>query len=448
MAKASRSNKKQPAFDPSELEDLIHSPAVGRGVGSHLIGSGGLSNMATVVTYVVTTELEPPDSVDVSTVVMPVPSELTTVDIPELSTVVRSNDLPQATPLLPARKMPERRLWMTENGDLVPEARVKRIRLAQDVINSAEECVYDTLWNAKLIQSDERESCRVVQAGYDYLVKRTRLARKTIQRIVAKLLEKDFIAIENRADIYQRISTTYRVFSYKAVLEKHVRRDRLYVAKMGPGFSYAKPLDEALQAASKQKPRLVTTPLTVDRSNATTVVSEDMTTMAPETTVTVVKMDEPTVVIMSPHLLDTEVLDNRASSSPAIAEALSSYGTTDDDVVTKLLEACRHYAPDCLESEIVHYIHEKGELIQRRESRVYNPIGFLMTAVPKCFSGEGLKKYREQEKANQEGADGRESSEQNAMERWRREQEASLSDPNVSEQEKHLIRLCLGLNSS
>jgi hypothetical protein len=34
------------------------------------------------------------------------------------------------------------------------------------------------------------------------------------------------------------------------------------------------------------------------------------------------------------------------------------------------------------------------------------------------------------------------------MERWRREQEASLSDPNVSEQEKHLIRLCLGLNTS
>ena len=448
MAKASRSNKKQPAFDPNELEDLIHSPAVGRGVGSHLIGSGGLANMATVVTPIVTTEEETADSPDMTTVVKPSAPELTTVEASYLTTVVKPNDLSQATSLPQARKMPERRLWMTENGDLVPEARVKRIRLAQDVINSAEECVYDTLWNAKLIQSDERESCRVVQAGYDYLVKRTRLARKTIQRIVAKLLEKDFIAIENRADIYQRISTTYRVFSYKAVLEKHLRRDRLYVAKMGPGFSYAKPLDEALQPASKQKPRLVTNPLTMDRFNMTTVSGEHMTTVVPETTVTVVKMDEPTVVIMSQHLLDTEVLDNRASSYPLMAEALSSYGASDDDVITKLLEACRHYAPDCLESEIIHYIREKGELIQRRESRVYNPIGFLMTAVPKCFSGESFQKYREQQRTNQQGAEGRENSEQNAMERWRREQEASLGDPKVSEQEKHLIRLCLGLNSS
>src|SRR5271170_5268894 len=39
MARASRSNKKQPAFDPSELQDLIFSPAVGTGVGSHLLGT-------------------------------------------------------------------------------------------------------------------------------------------------------------------------------------------------------------------------------------------------------------------------------------------------------------------------------------------------------------------------------------------------------------------------
>src|ERR1700679_4383479 len=37
MARGSRSNKKQPAFDPSELQDLIFSPAVGTGVGSHLL---------------------------------------------------------------------------------------------------------------------------------------------------------------------------------------------------------------------------------------------------------------------------------------------------------------------------------------------------------------------------------------------------------------------------
>ena len=77
----------------------------------------------------------------------------------------------------------------------MPQGRVKRISLAQDVINPAEESVYDTLWTAKPIQSDDRDAFRIVQAGYDYLGRKTRLSKKTIQRIVAKLIDKDFIAI-------------------------------------------------------------------------------------------------------------------------------------------------------------------------------------------------------------------------------------------------------------
>ncbi|MDQ2840774.1 MAG: hypothetical protein M3Y72_06995, partial [Acidobacteriota bacterium] len=344
-----------------------------------------------------------------------------------------------------SRSDAEKKLWITENGDLVPEARVKRIRLAQDVINSAEECVYDTLWNAKLIQTDERQSCRLVQAGYDYLVKRSRLSRKTIQRIIAKLLEKDFIAVEMRADIYQRTSTVYRVFSYRAVLERHVQKGRLYVAKMGPGFSYAQPLDrprETTALSNTSGPDQTT----VDRYRVSPMVN--VTTVANETTVTMVKMDRPTVVKMSPYLLDSLVLDNTSSSaSSVIREALAAYGAVDDDVVTNLTLACRIAASDCTEAEIAHFIHEKGRYAQKKESRVHSPIGFLVTAVPKCFSGETLESYRRQKKKSVEASAERNSEEQAAMELWRREQEASLLDPAVSEQEKHLIRLCLGLNT-
>src|SRR6516165_2497266 len=37
MPRGSQSSRKQPAFDPRELEDLIFSPAVGTGVSSHLL---------------------------------------------------------------------------------------------------------------------------------------------------------------------------------------------------------------------------------------------------------------------------------------------------------------------------------------------------------------------------------------------------------------------------
>jgi hypothetical protein len=87
-------------------------------------------------------------------------------------------------------------------------------------------------------------------------------------------------------------------------------------------------------------------------------------------------------------------------------------------------------------------------LVRAREGRVYNPIGFLVTAVPKCFAREALRSYREQKGREQEIAEKRDLEEQVALEKWRKEQEASLANPNIPEQEKHLIRLCLGLNET
>jgi predicted transcriptional regulator len=329
---------------------------------------------------------------------------------------------------------------------LVSAARVKKIRLAQDVINSAEESVYDTLWNAKLVAAEE--SCRLVQAGYDYLVKRTRLSRKTIQRIVAKLLEKDFIEVDTRADIYQRVATVYRVFSYKAVLERNIRKGRLHVAKMGPGFSYARPLQ-----ATQESTQRTTDQTTIDMSDVSSVVSDDMATVVKPSTVTMVKTDQPTVVKMSPYLLDTKSLDITSSASPAVASALASFGTVDDDVITQLVAACRSYAADCTEEEIVHFIREKGKVVQRRDNRIQNPVGFLLTAVPKCFSAHALAELRgkqSRERAEVRIGTRREiggEPEDPALVRWRKDQEAALLDPSVSEQEKHLIRLCLGLNT-
>ena len=54
------------------------------------------------------------------------------------------------------------------------------------------------LWSQKGANRDEPS--RVVQAGYDFIMKRTRLSKKTVQRITDKLTDKDFIAIEVPAD--------------------------------------------------------------------------------------------------------------------------------------------------------------------------------------------------------------------------------------------------------
>ena len=600
MTRASRSNKKQPAFDPSELTDLIFSPAVGTGVGSHLVGaennfpalndSNGRNLPAelahlTTVGISLTRDLSPTtanlstvahlklptvDKLDMSTIDMhsgipeltterekdsvpvaagnllardmsptaanvstvaplnpstidkegmstmdmktriselkpesaktyaPVQPYLATVDdtalttmgAPLASTVDMSAKLPLeprsvpncqmeaatlALPVVHESKFVEQRrflgreeaddyqneinssiqgseqyhqvparplvLWITENGDLIPDARVKRIRLAQDVINSAEEAVYDTLWNSKSARSDEPDSSKVVQAGYDYLVKRTRLSKRTIQRIVEKLIDKDFISIERPADIYQRTSTVYRVFNYKTVLERHSLKNRSHVAKLGPGFSYVRPFyDPRTSTHTSESARLSTVVATgpttvdrrrlspVDRGTTDTVEEKDLSTMAKATTT----------------YIDSNALDQKTSSS-ILYEALSHYGPIDDDIIERLIRSCRQQTADCSEEEIAHFVRQKGALVRIRDSRIYSPIGFLLTAVPKCLSGEAFRLYREEQQRIRTAENASELRRQAELDVWRREQELRLLDPEVPEDDKQFIRECLGI---
>lgn len=565
MARASRSSKKQPAFDPGELQDLIFSPAVGSGVGSHLLRAteqfpapiekqgNNIHNASTVDTLsstTVATEYEASVAMfadkrtrtaasavqqlpistrglgrvetDLSTVVI---SDVPTVDIPiatarssdamaldkiptvdrrwpttvvasDVSTVETSSEsilfrnrtpnehalrfeseleqgreeISSETPsrevlpnletvadlaaLDPAiqLKRPSRELvlWISEQGDLVPQGRVKRIRLAQDVINSAEESVYDTLWTAK-IQTAEREASRVVQAGYDYLVKRTRLSKKTIQRIVAKLIDKDFIAIERPADIYRRTSTVYRVFSYKAVLDHHLQRGRCHVAKIGPGFSYVRPMEDPRRSgvnSAQLSPTNSATRVdlsTVGTFHTSTVVNANTSPLANRAIDTVPELDASTVVHETTTFIGKSTLGNKTSSSSAIYQVLNKYGAVDDDIVDRLIKSCKQQAPDCTDEEIIHFIEEKGSLVRVKDSRIYSPIGFLLTAVPKCLSGEAFRFYREEEMKHREAEAAHEARRQTELDEWRRDQEAQLADPSVSEQDKLFIREWLGI---
>ncbi len=196
--KAPRTRKTPVVYDPQELEDLILNPAVGRGVGSHLISI-------------------PP---------APKPSNLSTVDMLNLSTV--------DTYSLPAAG----RVWVTEAGELVPQARVRRIGSLADVLNEAEQAVYDAL---RTQGAPTAEGDRITEMGYDPLCRQTGLARKTIQRVVAKLVLKDAVAIERPADIYSRRPTQYRIFSPAAALRRMAQRQHTHTAKIGPGFVFVQP---------------------------------------------------------------------------------------------------------------------------------------------------------------------------------------------------------------
>lgn len=130
-------------------------------------------------------------------------------------------------------------LWMTEGGDLLPGKKVRRIHSAVEALSDTEETVYTVLWTMSPGTTEDGE--RSAQAGYDLLVRKTQFSRKTIQRIIDKLLEKGFIEIQTPADIYARTSTVYRVLGFRNVWARLSARDRLHVARIGPGVVFVRP---------------------------------------------------------------------------------------------------------------------------------------------------------------------------------------------------------------
>ena len=387
-------------------------------------------------------------TVDTSTAAAAPPTEPDRIEDPDMTTVAMSptneaasstsfDETTQNPPDMPtmdrskpgaARFSSRVKLWQTADGELVPDGRVKQIRRAQDVINSAEESVYNTLWRDP--NGKEDGSARIIQAGYDYLTKQTRLARKTIQRIVAKLIDKNFIEIAKPADIYQRTSTVYRVFNYRTVLDRHQALGRKHVAKVGPGFSYVWELNEPPPRRTKP--------------DMSTVVTSNMSTVVNESPLTVVKMNLSTVVRETTSSIGNNSIEQTSSSSEAIYEALSQFGTVDDDVLKRLTVSCRQAAPDCTDDEIVHFIREKGELV--RAGSIRTPIGFLVTAVPKCFMGESFHHFRaEQGRRRKEQAEA-EARAKIEAEEWRREQHRILLDPATPEDHKAMIREWLGVS--
>jgi hypothetical protein len=101
-------------------------------------------------------------------------------------------------------------------------------------------------------------------------------------------------------------------------------------------------------------------------------------------------------------------------------------------------------------------LHDRGNRPFRSSKKIsappeperphYKPIGFPLTAVPKCFDGETFALYREEERKRQESERALRLRQETEIEQWRREQEAVLNDPNASEDDKSLARRTLSLD--
>lgn len=143
--------------------------------------------------------------------------------------------------------------------------------------------------------------------------------------------------------------------------------------------------------------------------------------------------------IASPSLNKNEepFLNGASSSFSIVRTELERHGNVDDDVLFRLVKSCQQKAPDCTPEEINHFIGEKARLIS---PRTRNSIGFLLSAVPKCFEGGSFKAFRRQQDATQRLKAEERQREHAEAERLLQELRQQLEDPNTPEDDKAFIR--------
>lgn len=98
-------------------------------------------------------------------------------------------------------------------------------------------------------------------------------------------------------------------------------------------------------------------------------------------------------------ITDTELL-----STGEVIQALQQItgGPVDQEAADRLIKNCLAAAVDCTIEEIVEFAWSKAFLC--RSGKIDNPIGFLITQVPKHFQGEALQAYRQKKRKELEAA--------------------------------------------
>ncbi len=245
--------------------------------------------------------------------------------------------------------------------------KIRRAIVAQDGHSSGEQLLYQSLWNAARPESPDT---RLISVGYNGMSALCKLDKSNCKKNIQSLLEKLSVQV---AETYQSASstgTTYRIFSYREILRRREAAGMVWVIRTS-GVRFVRPEGDLLVPPVGNLP-------------------PDGIGKAP----TGSRGKIPTPPVGETHTPLGKDKNFEETTSSIIRNALSRFGSADEDAALRLLRNCRDRAPDCTKEEILHFIDEKGTMTRTRDSRIHNPIGFLIDAVPKCFVGESLTQYR------------------------------------------------------
>ena len=310
--------------------------------------------------------------------------------------------------------------------------KIRKCRLSQDAHSAGEETLYRILWEEGKPVSANPLGSRTVRIGYAELANRARMHKANVRLNLASLAAK--LAIEQSGDFSSRdmIAKSYRVLSYKEILERrraagleYVIRQKnvIFVTPTGvpielPGLPQAK--------KGKKNPAYDTQPVS----------------------------DAPPVGESLPDS-DTRTgsengFDLQADDMACVSKAMNTYWTVDDAATDQLIRACRKIRPDAEAEEIAYFVREKLELT-RSNRNITNPIGLILATVPQSFSGYSFDTFRQRRQESKRLAEEerlRKEEDDRRMRVWMvRHARETLANPNAKDKQKKEAEAIIALYS-
>lgn len=288
----------------------------------------------------------------------------------------------------------------------------------QDAHSLAEQAVYDAMYRTgKPHQGDSR----VLTIGLRTLAELSRMAYSNCKANVRSLVAK--LALEERPGFSYTEGRTYIIYSFREILRRrraagltHVIRTR-GVAFVDPATGLELPDSSAPQSGALESRARDSKSSAFERDRASAPGRPESS--APQA---------PAYIRNRNIIRNTE--EESSSSLTAIVGALARYvPDVDDDVAADLWRRCLDNAPAARIDEILRVIHLKAG-----KPGIRVPLGFLLTAVPKCFKGDSYRQFRAE----------RERSREVTLERDRLFAAEILKSPEADEEQKQWAREVLG----
>jgi hypothetical protein len=94
--------------------------------------------------------------------------------------------------------------------------------------------------------------------------------------------------------------------------------------------------------------------------------------------------------------LSSSSITSSSIDSAAVYTCFASYAPiVDQEAVARLITTSITIAPDLTTDELLAALREKGSHVTKLREEITNPVGFLLSVVPKCFQGTAFTLWRQ-----------------------------------------------------